>query len=569
MVGIAQRLEADYPEFDKNWTVNVEPLRDSLVSEVKPSLLVLLGAVGLLLAVACANVANLLTARYTSRAREIAIRLSLGAARTRVIRQLLTESILLGLTGGLLGIGAARLAVKGLLALAPRDLARNASIAVDLRVLGAALLLAILTGVLFGLAPALVGSSGGLIDRLRSGDRSSTGGGRLRAWLVGAEVALSLILLVGASLLFQSFIGLQAVNPGLDPANVLTFRVQIPGARYPKPENRTSFYARAQEQIAQLPGVRSASAVSFLPFTPIVAGTSFEIAGRPPARPGEQLVANIRTVLPGYFRTLGIPLQAGRDFTAADNDRAAPIRFIVNEAFVKQFLGSENALQSHISVAMAGENPFGEIVGVVSDVKEGSLDKTPAPTVYYNHAHLIYTSMTFVVRGQGSPNALVSPIRGVIHNLDSELPVGDIRPMQLVIGETYSRTRFSALLLSGFSIASLVLAAIGIYGMLAYSVNQRTREIGVRVALGAEPGRIMALIVGSGARLVAGGVVAGAAGALAATRLLEKLLFGVKARDSATFLIAPLVLAAVALLAAYIPARRAAKLQPMDALRSE
>jgi len=289
MATIAQRLEAEYPVFDKNWTVNVEPLRESLVHEVKPSLVILLGAVGLLLAVACANVANLLTARYTSRAREIALRLSLGAARARIMRQLLTESILLGLTGGVLGVIAARWAVRGLLAMAPRDLARNASIAVDLRILGVAMLLALLTGVLFGLAPALVSSRGQLFERLRLGDRSSTGGGRLRSWLVGAEVALSLILLVGGGLLFRSFVGLQAVDPGLDPSNVLTFRVQISGARCPQPESRTRFYARALEQIGQLPGVRSASAVSFLPFTPLVAGTSVEIAGRPPSKPGSNL----------------------------------------------------------------------------------------------------------------------------------------------------------------------------------------------------------------------------------------------------------------------------------------
>ncbi len=570
MTAVAQRLEAAYPKFDANWTVNVEPLRDALVRRVKTSLWVLLGAVGLLLAVACANVANLLLARFVSRRTEMAVRVSLGAGRGRVIRQLLTESVLLGLAGGLVGIVVARSAVQGLLAIAPRDLVRGAAVAMDLRVLLFAVTLSVLTGIFFGLAPALVTSRAGLIGGLREGSRSGIGGsGHLRAWFVGAEVAFSVILLVGATLLFRSLVGLQAVHPGLDPTNVLTFRVTIPAVRYPELPRRTQFFARAIEQIERLPGVRAAGAVSYLDFSGMVAGTGVRIGGRPAPKPGEELVANIRTVMPGYFRTLGIPLKSGRDFTPADNDPSSPYRFIVNEAFVRNFMRGEQPLGKTISAAMDRQNPFGEIVGVAGDVNDGALDKPARPTVYYIHTHLNYTAMVFVVRTGGNPMGLADSVRRIIRGLDSAQPVADIRPMEVILAETFSRQRFSALLLSGFSLTSLLLAAIGIYGVLAYSVTERTREIGVRVALGAQPGRIVTLIVGAGARVVVAGTAVGIGGALALSGLLKSLLFGVGPRDTATFLIVPGVLVAVALLAAYVPARRAARLDPMQALRSE
>ncbi|SPE37393.1 conserved membrane hypothetical protein [Candidatus Sulfopaludibacter sp. SbA6] len=569
MTAVAKRLEAAYPNFDTNWTVNVEPLRDAMVRQVKTSLVVLLGAVGLLLAVACANVANLLLARFATRRTEMAVRVSLGAGRGRVIRQLLTESALLGVAGGLAGIAVARGAVKGLLAMAPRDLVRGAAIWMDLRVLLFAVALAVLTGIFFGLAPALATSRAGLIRGLRDGGRSGIGGGRLRSWFVGAEVAFSVILLVGAMLLFRSLVGLLAVNPGLDPANVLTFRVILPTVRYSELPRRTQFFARAIEQIQRLPGVRSASAVSFLDFNGMVAGTSVRIGGRPAPKPGEELVANIRTVMPGYFRTMGIPLESGRDFTAADNDPASPYRFIVSQAFARNYLRGERPLGIQISAEMDRQNPFGEIIGVAGDVNDGALDKPARPTVYYIHAHLTYTGMVFVVRAGGNPMGLAEPVRRIIRGLDSAQPVADMRAMGAIVAETFSRQRFSALLLSGFSLTSLVLAAIGIYGVLAYSVTERTREIGVRVALGARPGRIVTLIVGSGARVVMAGTVVGVAGALALSGLLKGLLFGIGPRDTTTFVVAPVILAAVALAAAYVPARRAANLEPMQALRAE
>jgi putative ABC transport system permease protein len=569
MTAIAQRLETAYPEFDKNWTVTVESLQDSLVREVKTSLIVLLCAVGLLLAVACANVANLSLARYTTRRQEMAVRASLGATRWRVVRQLLTESIVLSLAGGLLGILLAWWAVAGLLALAPKDLTRSANIAIDFRILLFATGLSLLTGIVFGLAPSLIASRTNLANALNDSSRSSTGSGRLRVWLVGAEVALSVMLLAGAGLLFRSLIGLQKVDPGLDASGVLTCRVSIPAARYPELPRRTQFFSQAIERIQQLPGVRSASAVSYLPFAGDAAGTTVNIAGRPTPKPGEELGSVIRVVMPGYFRTMGIPLKRGRDFTAADNSQSTPYRFMVNESFVRKFLPGEEPIGKSINAIMDTQNPYGEIVGVVGDVKEGSLDKDPEPTAYYIYSHFASPSMILTVRSDGNPMALAEPVRRIIRGLDSAQPVAEIRSMQEILGQTFARQRFSALLLSGFSIAALLLAAVGIYGVLAYSVSERTREIGVRVALGAEPGRIAALIISDGARPVLAGIAIGIGGALALSTLLSSLLFGIGPRDPFTFAVVPIVLMSVALVAAYVPARRAARLDPMQALRTQ
>ncbi|HKD81880.1 MAG TPA: ABC transporter permease [Candidatus Angelobacter sp.] len=570
MTGIAKRLQLAYPAFDKNWDINVEPLRDSLVGQVKPSLLALLGAVTLLLAVACANVANLLLARYTARRREFAVRGALGAARPRLLRQLFTESLVLGLVGGALGIVLAGLAVSGLVALAPKELTRSVQVSFDVRILVIAVTLSVLTSVVFGLAPALVASRGNVNRALHEESHQGTGGGnRLRSWLVAGEVACSVILLAGAGLLFRTVIGLQAVDPGLNPDKVLTFSVSLPRVRYGDGPKGVEFFSSAAERLAQLPGVRSASAVSYLPFNGMAAGTRVDIAGRPPARPGEDLVTVVRTVQPGYFQTLGIPFKKGRDFTAADNVIASPYRFIVNEAFVRKYFPGEDPLGQQISVWMDDQNPFGEIIGVVGDLKEGTLDQGPEPTAYYVHAHLRYGEMVMVMRTDQDPLSLAEPARKVIQGLDRELPISDVRTMATVVRQTFARQQFSAVLLGGFSIASLLLAAVGIYGVLAYSVTQRTREIGVRVALGAEPRTIIRLIVGSGTRMVVSGALAGLAAALLLSGLLKSLLYGVGARDPLTFIAAPAVLVAVALVAAYVPARRAAKVSPMEALRAE
>jgi putative ABC transport system permease protein len=569
MKGIAARLTAAYPALDTGWSVNVEPLRNSLVREVRTSLIMLVGAVALLLGVACANVANLLLARYTVREREMALRGALGARRWRIVRQLLVESLALSLAGGLLGVILASVAVRGLVQLASRELTRFSQISFDGRILLAGLGLSLLTGIIFGLLPAWIAARPNLRTALQGNEVSaSSDRSRARAWLVGAEVAASVVLLAGAGLLFRSLIGLQAVDPGLDARGVLTFRASLPRARYLKPEQSVRFFHDAVEKLSQLPGVDSASAVSYLPFNGLAAGTDVKINGRPPAKPGEGLGTLVRTILPGYFRTFRIPIKVGRDFTDADNQTTAPLRFIVNEAFVNKLLPGEDPLTKSISVFMADKNPFGEIIGVVGDQKDGALDKPAQPTVYYVHAQLPYTSMVFVVR-TNSPEALVASARRTIQEVDPQQPIADVRTMEEVLRDTFARQSLSAMLVTGFSLASLLLAAVGIYGVLAYSVARRTREIGVRVALGAAPGRILRLVVGSGARMVVAGAATGMAAALLLSGLMKGLLFGISPRDPLSFLLAPIVLIAVALLAAYIPARRAAHISPVDALRAE
>ena len=570
MAGIAQRLEIAYPEFDKGWGIDVVPLRDSFVGEAKTSLIILLGAVTLLLCVACANVANLLLARYSTRRREMAVRGALGAARGRLIRQLLTESVILGLAGGIAGILLASFAVAGLVALAPRDLTRSVQITFDLRIVVFAFLLSLVTSIIFGLAPSLVASRNDLNQGLHEESRTSTGGGtKMRSWLVALEIACSVALMAGAGLLFRTLVGLQNVNPGLNPGNVLTFRVTLPNQRYKEPQKRIDFFQQATEKLNQLPGVRSASATSYVPLTGIGAGTGVKILDQPPAKPGEEFVATIRTVLPGYFHTMGIPLKRGRDFNAADDVESSPHRFIVSEAFVRKYLPGEEPLGKQISAWMNNENPFGEIVGVVGDVSDKTLDSEPAPTVYYIHSHLTYGEMVFVLRTENNALSLAEPARKVIQGMDPELPVSQVRTMETVVRQTFASQQFSAVLLGGFSLASLLLAAIGVYGVLAYSVTQRTREIGVRIALGAEPLTITRMVVASGARMVMIGAAAGLAAALALSGLMKSLLFGIGPRDPLTFVAAPAVFVVAALVAAYVPARRAARVSPMEALRAE
>jgi putative ABC transport system permease protein len=569
MVALAERLEQAYPEFNKNWTVHLEPLRDALFHEAKTPLLVLLAGVVMLLAVACVNVANLLLARYSSRSQEIALRASLGAGRWRVVQQLLTESTLLGALGGLFGVIVARWAVGGLVALAPQDLSESAAlIRVDFRMVLFAAALSLLTATLFGMAPALVASRFDLLCALHGHSRLGSGR-RLRSWLVSAEVAISVVLLAGAILLFRSLVGLETVNIGIDPSNLLTFRVSLLDARYENAQSRTQFLQGVLDQLRSLPSVRAASAGGCVPFTGGCYGTSVNIEGRAPAKPGEAISAAIQIIMPGYFHTLGIPLKSGRDFTVADNIATSPYRFMVNEAFVKRYLHGERALGKRINAVMENQNPYGEIIGVVADARELSIDQDAKPTVYYVHSHLSDPGMYFLVRVDSSPLSLAGSARRIVQRLDPSLPIADLRTMEDVLATSYSRQRFSAWLLSGFAAVALALAAIGIYGMVAYSVTARTREFGVRAALGADGASIIWLVLRTGARSVLLGLLFGILGAVAASDLLNGLLFGITPHDPVTFAMVPLFFVAVALAAGIVPARRAAYLDPMEALRTE
>jgi len=564
MTAIARQLEQADPQFNSKWAVALVSLRHAFSRNVRTSLVLLLGAVALLLAVACTNAANLLLGRYSARRAEIAMRVALGAGRWRLIRQLLTESLLIAVCSGMVGLAVGRSALAGLVAIAPRTLTQTADVTIDWRIVLAAVGFSLGTGVLFGLAPSIIGARTNVACRAESmtGWRM-TSRHSARAWLIAGEIAVSVVLLAGGSLLFRSLARLQHTDSGLDPRNVLTFHFRVMS-----PHDVIRF-SQAIQEIERLPGVRSASATSFLPFDGRPTVTPITITGGGASRSAEESTATVRTVMPRYFETLGIPIRRGRDFTEADNTAHAPVRFIVNEAFARSYLGSQDPLTKTIMVSMARSNPPGQIVGVVGDVKEGSLRKAPVPTVYYVYSRMPYGQMTLVVRTERDPLAVAPSVRRVVRHLDPQLAVADMRPMEAILRETYARERFLAVLMGSFSACALLLAAIGIYGILAYSVSLRAHEIGIRQAVGAEPSQITRMVLVNGSWFVIVGLVAGIGAALALTRLLSSLLFNTSTNDPGAFVLAIAVLLSVALASAYIPARRASRLDPMRALRSE
>ena len=570
MSDIAKQLEQDYPEFDKGWGVNVISLEEQISGDLRPALLVMLAAVGFVLLIACANVANLLLARATSRQREIAIRTSLGAGPWRLIRQLLTESVLLGILGGALGLLLAQWGVRALVALAPRNTPRLDEITLDLRVLGFTFLIACATGVLFGLAPALLATRTNPNKSLKEGARPGAGSGRARMLpnsLVALEVALSLVLLIGSGLLIRSFVQLTGVNPGFQPENLLTARVLLPGSQYDG-RKRVDFFQRALQRIEPLPGVRAASAISFLPFGDLRSATGFTIQDRPEPAPGQRPVTDVRVVHPNYFRTMGTPLLKGRDFDRRDTPDS-PRVFVINQALARKYWPDEDPIGKKISVAMDDENPYGEIIGIVADVKDQKLDADVLPTVFYPHAHLQMSIMSVVVRIAGDPAPVAQALTQVIRSLDPNQPVAEVRLMEEVISASVLRQRFNMVLLAVFAGTALVLAAVGIYGVMSFFVTQRTHEMGIRMALGARRGDVLGLVLRQGMAVALIGVALGLSGAFVMTRALSSLLFSVKATDPITFSGVSLLLALVALAAIYFPARRATKVDPMIALRYE
>jgi putative ABC transport system permease protein len=569
---VAKQLEQQYPNINAGYGINVVPLHEQTVGNIRTALLVLLGAVAFVLLIACANVANLLLARAATRQREVAVRAALGADRFRLVRQLLTESVLLSVVGGVLGVLLAWWGVEMLLTLAPANLPRLNEIQLDWRVLGFTLGLSLLTGLIFGLAPALQTSHLELGEALKEGGRSGAGGRRaqrVRSVFIVAEVALALVLLAGAGLLIRSFWRLQQVNPGFRTDHVLTLQLTLPRTKYPEGAQAAAFFQRLQERLAALPGVESASAASSIMLPKLANSSGFTIENRPPDPREQQLELPFDAVLPNYFQTLGVQLLRGRTFTAQDA-QGQPEVAMVNESFAKRYFPNEDPVGRRFTFGDGTNNPqWITIAGVVRDTKRQGLDQPIRIESWMPHAQAPSRSMEVVVRTAGDPLALTGAVRDAVWSLDRDLPIPRIQTLAQVLSESVAQRRLNMLLLTLFAAVALILAAVGIYGVMSYAVTQRTNEIGIRVALGAQSRDVLKLVVGQGMKLTLIGVGTGMILTLALMRLLASLLFGVSATDPLTFSVIAVLLIAVALLACYLPARRAAQVDPMIALRSE
>ena len=572
MTAIARRLEAEYPKWSTGWSTIVQPLHETLTGDMRRPLLVLLGAVTFLLLIACANVANLLLARASARQREIAIRVALGASRGRIVRQLLTENVLLSLTGGALGLVLAFWGLHALVAFGPADLPRLDSIRIDYHVLCFTLLLSLGTGLVFGLAPALAVSNLHLNDSLKEGGRGSaegSGGRRVRGALAISEIALSLVLLIGAGLLARSFLRLQHVDAGFKPDHVLSVQLSLPREKYKEDQQLSAFYDQLLSRVVQQPGVESAAVTNSLP----IGGANrlpllyFRIYGRVQVPTSRLPDAEARIVSPDYFRALRIPLRRGRLFDSHDA-KGAPEVAVINETLARRFFPNEDPIGKRITLHTVVEE-WSTIIGVVGDVKGSALTAEPYPQIYASYLQSPSRSMTLVVRTAGDPLAISGSVREQVHSLDREQPLYNLFSFEQVLSSSISKPRFNMFLITILACLALLLAAIGIYGVIAYSVAQRTHEIGVRIALGATHGDVIRLVVRQGLLLAAAGLGIGLLAAIAVTRAMTALLYGISATDPATFLGVALVLGGIAFIASYIPARRAARVDPLIALRYE
>ena len=574
MSAIAARLAQQDPEKIAGHGVKLELLRDVLVGDIASALFILLGAVGFVLLIACANVANLLLSRVGARQKEIAVRAALGASRLRLVRQMLTESILLAVAGGAAGLMIALVGVKWLVSFGPDTLPRVREIAVDPGMTGFTLLISVVTGVLFGLVPALQISRSAFADALKESGRTSAGlhRSRLRSALVISEVALSLVLLIGAGLMIRSFAKLNQIDPGFNPSRLLTLRVTLLPNKYREDERVAQFYAQLLEGAATTPGIVSVGAISYLPVTGGITNDYFTIEGRPPVAKEAQPIAEYRVVTPHYFEAMGIPPLAGRDVAETDT-KQTPNVVVINDAFARQHFAGENPLGQRIKLQGQQRNPL-LIVGVVGNVRNRGLDEQPTPEVYVPFlqdplSQTYQRSMTIIARTKSEPSAVAGSLRVALTTLDKSLPVYAVKSMTEHLHETLTRRRFNLILLSIFGSVALALAAIGIYGVISYGINQRTHEIGIRLALGANRYDVLKLVVKQGMMLTLSGVALGLFAAWGLTRLIKTLLFDVSVTDPLTFIVIALLLAFVALLACSIPARRAMKVDPMIALRYE
>ena len=572
MTVIAQRLERAYPASNTGYGITVFPMAEMFTGRIRPVLMILLGAVGLLLLIACSNLANLLLARAATREKEIAVRAALGAGRSRIVQQLLTESLVLAVAGGSLGLLLAIWTVHALRGVVPDMFPMLQHMRVDLPVLTFTLGLSILTGLLFGMVPAWKSSYADLNTTLKeAGGRSESAGGshRVRSFLLASQVALAVLLSVSAGLLLRSFVRVAAVNPGVRVAHILTMNLSLPTVKYDTPVKRASFYRDLTERLESVPGVRSAGAVMFLPLRVSMLAfrigvNGFQIQGRQPVSQGQEPMADYRIATPGYFNTIGIALRKGRLFDQHDDLDAKRVA-LINEAMAGKHFLRENPLGQHITTGGTSM----EIVGVVADAKLYGLDAPIEPAIYVPHMQHPAESMGLAVQTQGDAAALASAVRREILKLDPEQPVSSVRTMEMVLSDSLMLRRVSMLMLAVFAALALTLAAVGIYGLTAYSVSRRTHEIGLRVALGASQAEVLRLIVVRGLVVSVIGAAIGLAAALQLTRALSGMLYGVTATDPLVFAGVPLLLVAVSAIASYVPARKAMRIDPLVALRYE
>jgi len=567
---IAARAEQQFPASNLGWDTNMRTLQEQTVGKVRPLMITLSAAVGFVLLIACVNLANLLLSRSTGRRREIGIRGALGAGRGRLVRQLLTESILLALLGAVLGLVLARIGAGLLVNLGPNILPRAKEIALDWRALAFTGAIAVLTGLLFGVAPAMQMASSDLMASLRESGRGNAIGfrrNRLRSALMVGEVALALVLLSGAGLLMRSFYRLESVDPGFDPHGILTFRTNLPDAKYHTDESVAAFYRRALEQIRAVPGVSAAGAAQIFPLSGSDYILSFTQIGKPPVERGNEPNAAYYAASPGYLSSLRIPLEAGRDFNEHD-DAGAPAVAIVSESMARQFYRHENPLGQRIQVGGSDAKPA-EIVGIVGDVRDQQLESQGRAAIYRPAAQDPFGSMYFAVRTAGDPEASIGGIRTVIRGLDPELPLDAVGTVDNLVATSLSQRRFAMLLMAVFAALALVLAMIGIYGVISYSVTQATQEIGIRMALGAGRAHVLRLVFGYSGMMLAAGLVLGLGAAFFAGRLLAAQLFETRSTDPATLAAVALALLVTGLAASLVPAWRAMRVDPLVALRNE
>jgi predicted permease len=570
---IANHLAEQYPDTNRHVGAFAVPLREDIVGNLRIAIFVLLGAVGFVLLIACANVANLLLARASGRQREMALRMSLGAGRGRIVRQLLTESILLAILAGGLGLVLTFWGAKFLSRFIPEGIPLGASSPIDARILVFTLVVSMGTGILFGIIPALRVTGTNLSEALKqAGARSGMGvsGRRTRDVLVVVEVALAMILLTGASLMIESFSKLQRINLGFRAENVLSLRVPLPDPKYSELPKRTSFYDRVLERVDRLPGVVAAGFVTWIPLTNHGGSWGFVIEGRPAPGPGEISDANTRVVTKDYFRAMGVTLKAGRLFD--ERDRAdAPMTAVVNETMARQFWPGENPIGHRIKLGgFDTKRPWATVIGITGDMHQTGIGVAARPEMYYSYAQEdVFQPEYMAVRTTGDPAPLANAIREQIWAEDKDQPVTDVMAMQTIVDEELSPRQIQARLLGIFAAIALVLASLGIYGVLSYAVTQRTQEIGVRIALGAQQRDVLKMVLGQGLAMTLVGVAFGIGGALALARVLSTLFYGVNATDPLTFAAVAVVLTCVALIACYVPARRAMRVDPMVALRYE